>query len=124
MIWDVVEDGVIWNAREKGALQDAVEAIAKISSAVPMFVNKVVLVVSVILNAREAAAVKVAPEATVIFSVRVMHARVNKVVPEEAAPKVQFNWHDLCNSALFVAVCQQSPLYCKQLYIRGITELL
>ena len=30
VIWDVVEDGVIWNAREKGALQDAVEAIAKI----------------------------------------------------------------------------------------------
>ena len=29
VIWDVVEDGVIWNAREKGALQDAVEAIAK-----------------------------------------------------------------------------------------------
>lgn len=28
-IWDVVEDSVIWNAREKGALQDAVEAIAK-----------------------------------------------------------------------------------------------
>lgn len=30
VIWDVVEDGVIWNAKEKGALQDAVEAIAKI----------------------------------------------------------------------------------------------
>ena len=30
MIWDVVEDGVIWNAKEKSALQDAVEAIAKI----------------------------------------------------------------------------------------------
>ena len=29
MIWDVVEDGVIWNAKEKDALQDAVEAIAK-----------------------------------------------------------------------------------------------
>ena len=83
-----------------------------------MFVNKVVLVVSVIWNAREAGAVKVAPEATVICSVRVMHARVSKVVPEEAAPKVQFNRHDLCNSALIVAVCQQSPLYRKQLYIR------
>lgn len=82
-----------------------------------MFVNKVVLVVSVIWNAREAAAVKVAPEATVICSVRVMHARVSKVVPEEAAPKVEFNRHDLCNSVMFVAVCQQSPLYCKQLYI-------
>lgn len=61
--------------------------------------NKVVLVVSVIWNAREAAAVKVAPEATVICSVRVMHARVSKVVPEEAAPKVQFNRHDLCVTA-------------------------
>ena len=30
MIWDVVEIGVIWNAKEKSVFQDAVEAIAKI----------------------------------------------------------------------------------------------
>ena len=84
-----------------------------------MFVNKVVLVVSVIWNAREAAAVKVAPEATAICSVRVMHARVRKLSQRRLHQKYSLTgMHDLCKSAMFVAVCQQSPLYCKQLYIR------